>query len=224
MSPEPCRGFQSCCSESCCVWFAANPACGVAQSSQQEGEMLSVPKLQLLGMVYLPPARNSPCRKQLRSSGRQWTKEVPAAASKGCCLRNSSCFPGGSLCEGRLFSEIFPVPSQPLLLFWGLHVFVLCMLCLGKYSLFPRVVSSTEPNPSPSPWCPHASTELVWGTGNVISSELQEAVGWETLSDGISKPSQSWKGERSLLKAGQPAAEWSPRIFGSLSCLPPGFF
>lgn len=58
MSAEPCRGFQSCCSESCCVWFAANPACGVAQSSQQEGEMLSVPKLQLLGMVYLPPARN----------------------------------------------------------------------------------------------------------------------------------------------------------------------
>lgn len=154
----------------------------------------------------------------------QWTKEVPAAASKGCCLRNSSCFPGGSLCEGGLFSEIFPVPSQPLLLFWGLHVFVLCMLCLGKYSLFPRVVSSTEPNPSPSPWCPHASTELVWGTGNVISSELQEAVGWETLSDAISKPSQSWKGERSLLKAGQPAAEWSPRIFGSFSCLPPGFF
>lgn len=98
----------------------------------------------------------------------------------------------------------------------------LCVLNLGRYFLFPSVVSSTLPNPSPSPWCPHASTELVWLTGNVISSELQEAVGQEILSDGISKPSQSWKGERSLLKVGQPAAEWSPRMFGSLSCPPPG--
>lgn len=55
-----------------------------------------------------------------------------------------------------------------------------------------------------------------------MSSELQEAVGWETLSDGISKPFQSWKGEDTLLEAGQPAAEWSPRVFGSFLCLPPG--
>lgn len=146
---------------------------------------------------------------------------------------NPSCWLQGMLPEKQLllsrrlslgvdyFQELFLCPLSHGFCFGGAASLCLCMLCLGKYSLFP-VVSSTVPSPSPSPWCPHASTELVWLTGNVISSELQEAVGQETVGDGISKPSQSWKGERSLLKVGQPAAEWSPRMFSSLSCLPPG--
>lgn len=113
-----------------------------------------------------------------------------------CPLCHGLCFGGcipAFVCT--VFGQIFPLLQHGL-------------ICCAK--------------PKPLSWCPHASAELGWLTGNVISSELQEAVGWESLSDGISKPFQSWKGERTLLKAGQPAAEWSPGMFGSLSCLPPG--
>lgn len=74
-----------------CV-VSSSPACGAAHSSQQEGEMLSVPKLLLLRMVPLPPARNGSLRKQLKSSGTGGQKEIPAAGSKGMLPGNTSAF------------------------------------------------------------------------------------------------------------------------------------
>lgn len=75
-----------------CVWLAAALPVGAAHSSQQEGEMLSVPKLLLLRMVPLPPARNGSLRKQLKSSGTGGQKEIPAAGSKGMLPGNTSAF------------------------------------------------------------------------------------------------------------------------------------
>lgn len=68
-----------------CV-VSSSLACGAARSSQQEGEMLSVPKLQLLRMVLLPPARNGSLRKQLKSSSMGGQRKSQLLAQRECCL------------------------------------------------------------------------------------------------------------------------------------------
>lgn len=106
--PEPCRGFQSCCSESCCVVCSKSCLWGSSEQPTGRGNAFSSK------IAAARDGLSASCKKHILQKAaeilwRQWTKEIPAAGSKGC-LRNSSCFPGDSLSEGRLFSGIFPVP------------------------------------------------------------------------------------------------------------------
>lgn len=81
-------------------------------------------------------------------------------------------------------------------------MFLFCAcLVLANIPFSPAWSHPLSQSQAPLLGVPNASTELVWVAGNVISSEPQEAVGWETLSDGISKPSQSWKGREEFAES-----------------------
>lgn len=114
---------------------------GVAQSSQQEGEILSVPKLQLLRMVYLPPARNGSCRKQLKSSGARGQRKSQLLAEGNAAWEHVSLSRRLSLCGWIVFRNsscsLWP-------LFWVLHPCV--CVCYIPFSPASRVYGA-KPQP-----------------------------------------------------------------------------
>lgn len=152
---------------------------GVAQSSQQEGEILSVPRSQLLGMVLSTSCKKRISPKAAEILWRQRTKEIPAAGWRECRLGTRLAFQETASLRVDCLQEFFLLP-------------VSCSLCFGccipvfAWAKFPppQPLVSAVPNPGSSPWCPCARAELRCLTGNVISSsfppEIQEAVGWDT--------------------------------------------
>lgn len=153
------------------------------------------------------------CKKHLAERSRDPlapSKEIPAGASKGCCLRNSSCFPGDSLSlRVDYFQEFFLHPLSLLAFVFGGCIPVFVHAVSWQIFLLPQrgLIHSARPKPlslvSPVP---------VQGWSGCL--EMSSALSCRKLWDGRlpSKLFQSWKGERTLLKAGQPGAEWSPRI------------
>lgn len=139
---------------------------------------------------------------------RQRTKEIPAVGSKGC-LRNSSCFPGDSLSlRVEYFQELFLCPLSCGLCFGG------CIPCLC-------VLANVPPSPAWShPWC-QTQAPLPG-----VPMPVQSWAGWLEMSSALSCR-KLWDGrlrviEHPELEGREPAAEWSPGMFGSLLCLPPG--